>query len=225
MAIIGSIIALGVITPLVGGSTVTAFTSGVSRDATLTGRTDIWAGLLPDVTQHPLFGYGFGSFWTAARIYQHDIGEAHNGYLEVCLGLGFVGVYPYGDVSAIDYNKAATLMRRDYDWGALCICVLVMTAIHNIPESSAESFTSYLMANVLFLSVCMPGIPIVLQGKNSSLEIPVVGNGELRRQEEKTRRPRIVKNRNRLNSSGIYPRMCARRSIRTLISREVGYNL
>jgi exopolysaccharide production protein ExoQ len=175
VAIIGSIIALGVITPLVGGSTVTAFTSGVSRDATLTGRTEIWAGLLPDVTRHPVFGYGFGSFWTAARIYQHDIGEAHNGYLEVCLGLGFVGLLLTGMFLLSTTNKAATLMRRDYDWGALCICVLVMTAIHNITESSAESFTSYLMANVLLLSVCMPGIPIVLQGKNSSLEIPVVG--------------------------------------------------
>ena len=42
-----AVIAFGVITPLVGGSTVADFTLGIGRDATLTGRTDIWAGLLP----------------------------------------------------------------------------------------------------------------------------------------------------------------------------------
>src|SRR5207237_978175 len=90
-AIIGCIIVFGIVTPLVGGSTVTRFTSALGRDATLTGRTDIWAGLLPDLMRQPIFGYGFSGFWTVTRISEHEIGQAHNGYLEVCLQLGFVG--------------------------------------------------------------------------------------------------------------------------------------
>src|SRR5438309_3429742 len=46
-AVISCIIAVGAITPLVGGSTVTGFTSMLGRDQTLTGRTEIWATLLP----------------------------------------------------------------------------------------------------------------------------------------------------------------------------------
>lgn len=92
VAIVACIIGVGIVTPVVGGATVTAFTSAVGRDSTLTGRTDIWASLLPDMMKDPVLGYGFGSFWTQARNIQHGIGEAHNGYLEVLLGVGWVGL-------------------------------------------------------------------------------------------------------------------------------------
>ncbi len=156
VAIVTCIIGLGIITPFVGGSTVTAFTSTVGRDATLTGRTDIWAGLLPEVMRQPLFGDGFGSFWTQMRIMEHHIGEAHNGYLEVCLGLGFVGLALIGMFLLSSTRKAATLLNRDYDWATLCLCFLVMAAIHNISESSFESLTTQMLATVLFLSVSAP---------------------------------------------------------------------
>lgn len=156
VATIACIIGFGIITPFVGGSTVKAFTSTVGRNATLTGRTDIWAGLLPDVTREPFLGHGFGSFWTAMRIREHNIGEAHNGYLEVCLGLGFAGLALTAIFLLSSTRKAATLLSRDYDWAALCICFLVMAAIHNISESSFDSFNRQLLATLLFLSVSAP---------------------------------------------------------------------
>ena len=92
VSITAFIIALGSITPLVGGSTVTGFTSALGRDATLTGRTDIWTSLLPDVMRQPFLGYGFSGFWNPKRAIEHLIGEAHNGYLDVWLQLGLVGL-------------------------------------------------------------------------------------------------------------------------------------
>ena len=105
-AIVTCIIGLGIITPFVGGSTIAAFTSTVGRNATLTGRTEVWAGLLPDVMRQPFLGYGFGSFWTLRRILDHHIGEAHNGYLEVCLGLGFVGLLFYSNVPIGEHKES-----------------------------------------------------------------------------------------------------------------------
>ena len=156
VTIVACIIGLGIITPFVGGSTIAGFTSTVGRDSTLTGRTDIWAGLLPDVMRQPFLGYGFSSFWTSPRIYQHNIGEAHNGYLEVCLGLGFVGLIPTVMFLLSGTRKAVTLLRKDYDWATLCICFLVMTVVHNITESSFPLLTTHLTATVLFLSVSLP---------------------------------------------------------------------
>lgn len=153
VAIVASIIVFGTITVFVGGSTVTSFTSAVGRDSTLTGRTEIWSGLIPDVQSAPLLGVGFGSFWTPIRIARHDIGEAHNGYLEIWLGLGFVGLFLTAGFLLSSTRKAAIALSQDYDWGSLCICFLLMTAVHNITESSFDSFTRHLMAVLLFLAV------------------------------------------------------------------------
>jgi O-antigen ligase len=152
-AIMACIVAFGIITPLLGGSTVTGFTSVVGRDETLTGRTDIWAGLLPDVRRQPFLGYGFSSFWTWFRIGRHDIAEAHNGYLEVCLGLGIVGVVLTAMFLLSSTRKAARLLAQDFDWGSLSLCFLLMAAVHNIAESSLDSFTRHIMAIILLLSI------------------------------------------------------------------------
>ena len=151
-----AVIVIGTITPFVGGSTVANFTSAVGRDSTLTGRTDIWLGLLPDVQRAPLVGYGFGSFWTPRRIGNHDIGEAHNGYIEVCLGLGFTGLFLTANFLLATTRKVARLFMEDYDWASLGVCLLIMVAVHNITESSFDSFTRTLMGVVLFLAVAAP---------------------------------------------------------------------
>ena len=62
---------------------------------TLTGRTDTWAELVPVVMSRPLFGCGFGSFWTTARREFYEMSHGHNGYLDTVLELGFVGLAFY----------------------------------------------------------------------------------------------------------------------------------
>ena len=83
------VIGLGIITPIVGGSSVAGFTSILGRDATLTGRTEIWAGLLPVAARRPILGSGYGALWTP-QLSSPPVPEieAHNGYLEVLLQLG-----------------------------------------------------------------------------------------------------------------------------------------
>ena len=71
--------------------------SQVGRDATLTGRTDIWRAVLSTNTNW-LIGTGYESFWLGPRLYQvwqqtmMGLNESHNGYLEIYLNLGMVGV-------------------------------------------------------------------------------------------------------------------------------------
>ena len=36
--------------------------------ANLTGRTEIWHDLMPDIYARPWLGYGYESFWTPARL-------------------------------------------------------------------------------------------------------------------------------------------------------------
>ena len=87
--------AYGTSAPFLAGSNVAGFTSMLGRDSTLTGRTEVWHDVLPAREQQPLLGYGFGSFWTDARRLLYDIPTAHNGYLDVMLELGEVGLVFY----------------------------------------------------------------------------------------------------------------------------------
>jgi O-antigen ligase len=69
----------------------------LGRDMTLTGRTDIWSGLLKEGS-NPLIGTGYYSFWLGDRIerlsqnFFYNLNEAHNTYLETYLNSGLIGV-------------------------------------------------------------------------------------------------------------------------------------
>lgn len=72
----------------------------LGRDASLTGRTDIWITLMDFIEQRPVLGYGYGSFWAidsdpgnwVRATLQWDAPTAHNGWLEITLALGMVGL-------------------------------------------------------------------------------------------------------------------------------------
>ena len=67
------------------------------RDATLTGRTEIWKTVLNE-PNNPLLGTGYASFWLGERLHRiwalyprTPLLQAHNGYIEVYLNLGAGG--------------------------------------------------------------------------------------------------------------------------------------
>lgn len=71
----------------------------LGKDATLTGRTDLWEYVKICISQRPLLGWGFSAFWSsinpaAAEITRNlgwTVPEAHNGLLELLLEVGVVG--------------------------------------------------------------------------------------------------------------------------------------
>lgn len=71
----------------------------LGRDATLTGRTEIWAVLTGQIADRPLTGYGYGAFWEvkdgpAFWVRQETawpVPTAHNAWLETALAIGVPG--------------------------------------------------------------------------------------------------------------------------------------
>lgn len=149
--IIATVIVFGTTAVFTGGSAVGSFTSTVGRDKTLTGRTEIWAELLPVAMLHPFEGYG--GFWTQATRDKHGLSEAHSGYLDIILDYGFVGLMFFSMFLLSSCWKAQRILSYDYDWGSLWICYLLMAVIHNITETSFDSLTSHLTAILLFMAV------------------------------------------------------------------------
>lgn len=69
----------------------------LSRDTTLTDRTLIWEIVIALGEERPWLGYGYGAFWTSQAAYIFGdrwqvIDHAHNGYLDIWLELGYVGL-------------------------------------------------------------------------------------------------------------------------------------
>ncbi|MGB8953531.1 MAG: O-antigen ligase family protein [Candidatus Aminicenantales bacterium] len=153
MTTVAMIILFGIVAVFSSGSNVRFFASSVGRDATLTGRTQVWARLLPVAMQQPVVGRGFGGFWTPRTREAFEISEGHSGYLDVLLGLGFVGILLVSIFLLSSCRKAQRVLFHDFDWGALWICYIIMSVVHNITESSIDSLTSQLTAVLVFLAI------------------------------------------------------------------------
>jgi O-antigen ligase len=75
-----------------------AFIESLGEDATLTGRTELWEDI-GKISTNPLIGTGFESFWLGDRLeffwakYWWKPNQAHNGYLEMYLNLGLIGIW------------------------------------------------------------------------------------------------------------------------------------
>lgn len=116
-------------------------TTALGRDATLTGRTEVWETLL-SMEINPVLGEGFENFWLADRLkYLWDIywwhpNQAHNGYLETYLNLGFVGLFLLVGIIFNAYRKAKVTMLKDIDFGCLKIIYLLLFLIYNITDAS-----------------------------------------------------------------------------------------
>ena len=98
-----------------------------------------------------VIGTGFGGFWTTQVINDVQVNEAHNGYLEVILHLGFVGLF----ITCMFVFECGWDARRalsdDFDWGNLSVCFVVMSVVYNIGEASIDSLTNHFTAMQLFL--------------------------------------------------------------------------
>lgn len=160
LALVLFLLGYGVSVPFMGGSNV-AFTSVLGRDESLTGRTEIWADVMPARSQQPLLGYGFGSFWTDARRQLYEIPTAHNGYLDILLELGEVGLAFYTAWLLSCARKLHRAIAQDYDWASFAICMLLVALVYNATESALNSLSDYMTAVVVLAVFVVPHKPIM----------------------------------------------------------------
>jgi exopolysaccharide production protein ExoQ len=116
----------------------------VGRDLTLTRRTEIWALLVAPIREHPWLGHGPAAFWGVAapsrelaRSLQFDPGSGHNGFLDLALELGLVGLVVFGVPYALALVRAVRLALAEAGAGALWpLALLAWLVTSNLPESA-----------------------------------------------------------------------------------------
>jgi O-antigen ligase len=115
---------------------------GLGRDSSLTGRTDIWNIVLSLVT-NPILGTGYESFWLGwrlekmRRIYWNNVNQAHNGYLEVYLNLGWVGISFLTVALLSGYRRVVESVRSQQGgFGSLLLAYFLVTVVYNFTEAA-----------------------------------------------------------------------------------------
>jgi O-antigen ligase len=137
--LVGGAIALAVFAAFIDSSGVLLRMLG--RNPTLTGRTDIWKAVLSFHT-NPIIGTGYDSFWLGGRIEKvwqiigyKGISQAHNGYLQVYLELGLIGVALWAWLAANGYRSAVSVLRVDPLAGRFRLAFITAGLIYSLAEA------------------------------------------------------------------------------------------
>lgn len=134
--------------------------TALGRNPTLTGRTDLWANLI-GLTTNPVLGTGFESFWLGPRldklwsIYWWQPNESHNGYLEVYLNLGWIGVALFAGAVLAGYRNVVGMLKTNPDAGRLRLAFLVVGLAYNMTESAVRTMDLMWLAFLIAL-ISMP---------------------------------------------------------------------
>jgi len=114
--------------------------SVLGRNSTLTGRTDIWATVLPLVT-NPVLGAGYENFWMGDRFaaFARNLviaNQAHNGYLEVYLNLGWCGLILLSVIVLTGYRNIMRSLRSEPEKGRLKLAFFAVCMVYNFTEAN-----------------------------------------------------------------------------------------
>ena len=149
------------------------------KDATLTGRTELWAGVVQAIGDRPWLGYGYQAFWSGAdahaieiwRIIRWNAPNAHNGYLEVLLGLGVVGLCVTIAVVLQALARAMRLLAWSdtFQAGAIAlaltgaICIQTFTEAVLVQQSDIDWFTLLLVSLAASRLILAQSRPVSLE--------------------------------------------------------------
>jgi exopolysaccharide production protein ExoQ len=135
----------------------------IGKSATLTGRLPLWQFVLSEAERRPWLGYGLWTAWRfglfrslAAREarWPTPIGDSHNGYLDILLYLGLVGLALFLAVALQAAWRALAHMKKGGSPGAIwAILTVAYILISNLTISfllNRESFHWVLLVVVAF---------------------------------------------------------------------------
>jgi exopolysaccharide production protein ExoQ len=156
----------------------------MGRNSTLTGRTEIWR-LVLGVPGNPIIGTGFESFWLGDRllkvwnIYYFHLNEAHNGYIEVFLNLGWVGITLLSVIILASYRNIVRSFLQDPETASFRLSYLVAAVIYSVTEAGFRMLSPVwlfflLVANMKpRLAVSDPSLQSETVGAEPGLDIPM----------------------------------------------------
>ena len=132
----------------------------LGKDATLSSRTEIWYHVWIKIQEQPLLGYGLSGFWNGLngpsayieRVMRTQVHYAHNGFLDLCLSFGFIGLSFFLVHFSVLVSKSLAILRKSNTivgfWPIVLMAYIFMT---NLTEGNLSSLSTF--AWVLYTSM------------------------------------------------------------------------
>lgn len=147
----------------------------VGRNANLTGRTDLWVFLLSMHT-NPALGTGYESFWLGprlaavwARFVGSGINEAHNGYLEVYINLGLIGLLLLSTFLTASYRNIGKALSSGFSLASLSLALWTVLLFYNVTEAAFKG------SQLMWLAFLVGAIAVSQRAKESVRSVSAVG--------------------------------------------------
>ena len=164
--------------------------TSLGRDATLTGRTILWEQLL-EMGTNPLVGTGYDSFWLGDRVemfwemYFWKPNQAHNGFLETYINLGWIGVLLLTGIVLTTYRKIAARMVNQSPFLVLRLSLYVVAMLSNMTEAYFKGLAEVWF---VFLLIAIEYPRPMLQAQEAGTAVPagVMAGEDLAAQEART---------------------------------------
>ena len=133
-------------------------------EVTFTGRTALWSFIVQQLEGHWLFGFGYGGFWgigsaganiTTANAWFSHVSQSHNGYLDLVVNTGIIGVVLFFYVLVSFYRNIERLKLFDRRSYFILLIIMNYALIHNLQETSlmrTKSFLWVMMIVVIILA-------------------------------------------------------------------------
>lgn len=168
--------------------------TSLGRDITLTGRTVIWKKVLSMGT-NPIIGSGYSSFWLGDRgefllnLNWQRLTQAHNGFIEVYLNIGLIGLGLLIMMIIKTYKNAKNSLSTDFEYGKLQIAYMTVFILTNVTEATfaIKSISWFMfvliaikyprtgnMANITNNSTQMNSPPLIGDSYKQNNSFPVV---------------------------------------------------
>lgn len=116
----------------------------LGEDPTLTDRTIIWADCLA-LVDNPIFGVGFESFWLGQRLdilwqkWPWKPNQVHNGYIEIYLSLGIIGVGLMLMVLVSTFKKISADLLVNFEFAKLRLGYFFAIVSFNYAEAAFKN--------------------------------------------------------------------------------------
>jgi exopolysaccharide production protein ExoQ len=134
------------------------------KDATLTGRKELWQFLIDMALRRPLLGYGYGAFWGVGsaseevwKAFSWSPPNAHNGYIDTWLNIGLIGLLIFF-IGFLRNLAISFILIRRYGTPEVLFpfILLVYIAISNYSESGLMLQNDFIWVIYVYLSYLLP---------------------------------------------------------------------
>jgi exopolysaccharide production protein ExoQ len=145
LVLIASTLLITAVLALIAWYNLPILLSLAGRDATFSGRSEIWKQVWRFILERPLLGWGYAAFWRGTEGQSFEViaavrfivFHAHNGFLEIWLELGLIGLALFTLSYLRAWRRLWPLLRSgNINRGMWMIFVLVLIALYDLDENT-----------------------------------------------------------------------------------------